>query len=142
MSHHWEKSSIPYFVVIKDQSEINVGDDTTLEIKSKNIYPNIQFIFKDDEQYDTINDNSEEDSIIVELDSTGSKIINTVSKSPYYQVIDKHIKDKNLTKTIELHTTTSILSNFDRIAPDNDIKKIENLIQLFKSRNEQLSKAV
>ncbi|CCH46305.1 hypothetical protein BN7_5897 [Wickerhamomyces ciferrii] len=166
MSEHWNKSALPYFVIVQDQSEVNQqtfnntrrnslltpqtnsdhhGNSSTSTYgnvfsSSQNYYPEIKYVFQDDDDhYDLENQlDEDEEAIVLEMDSNGDEVIGYKSLTPDLQIMNVSIDDKNLTKRISLNTTRAELENFDSLKPDKDLNYIRKLADLYKLRSQQL----
>lgn len=156
MTKHWRKSTIPYFAVVQDHSEVhaptfqiearqplvNADQSSTSNVLSdpKNSYPEIRYFFEDDPDYYTLEAGiaEDEDAIVVELDEKGQEIRSATSLTADLQILNVRMKDKNYTKTIEIEITRPELSNTDVLQPDKNEEYIKKLVELYKFRNTQL----
>lgn len=169
MISHWEKSQIPYFVVLQDTSSLQAqphkcsqedthrsNDDESNDKRLPMIapptctYPDIEYVFFDDPDYDTLEteinrrneqDNTEEEqAIIIELDASGEKVLNYSSLSPELQVLELVIKDRNNTKTIEVDVTRCVVDGVDTLGIVPEVDYVRQLGELWSLRNAQLKK--
>lgn len=163
MSQHWNKSSLPYFVIVQDQSEINpqtfanarrnsfalqntsdsnIASSSSGRVfaSSKNSYPDIKYVFQDDPDYYNIENiiEDDEEAIVLELDAKGERVESIKSLTPDLQVTDVSVKDRNMTKTISIGATRAELKNIDTLKPDKDLNYIKKLVDLYRTRTQQL----
>ncbi len=166
MTQHWKKSSIPYFVIVQDQSEVNQQSFTNARrnssllqnnsdshinasnssssgnvlSSSKNYYPEIKYVFQDDPEYYDLENVIEEneEAIVLELDSKGEQVESFKSLTPDLQITDVSLKDRDMTKTISINTTRSELKKFDILKPDKNLNYIKQLVDLYRVRSQQL----
>jgi hypothetical protein len=109
-------------------------------------YPEIEYVFLDDPNYETlemqVNNNEEEQeaALVIELDEQGETVRRYCSLSPQTQVLGVRIKDRNLTKTIEVDVTRQVLEGVDELEEDDvgDLEYVLQLGALFTQRNQQL----
>jgi len=164
MSRHWNKSPLPYFVIVQDQSEVNQqtfvnAQKTTSSLQnnsdshinansslgnvlspSKNYYPEIKYVFQDDPDYYNLENviDENEEAIVLELDLKGEQVERFNSLTPNLQITDVSIKDRNLTKTISINATRSELQSLDNLKPSKNLNYIKQLVDLYRIRSQQL----
>jgi hypothetical protein len=120
---HWTQSPYPYFI--------------TLENNNKTTYPEIHYLFQDDPEPEPQED---EDTLVIQLDPTGQKIIGTQSLSEDLGVVQYRIKDRDGIKTINLTVSNSVV-DADMDVKGN-IEGLKELIKKFKQRNEELLQVI
>lgn len=165
MSNHWQKSQIPYFAVLQDNSSIrqsafsiskpNASNESQVYSVSSlapvldspnSTYPEIEYVFQDDPNYATLESQinnteeglEEEEAIIIELDPKGEFVNRYCSLSTQLQILGVRLKDRNLTKTIEVDATRSAISGIENLKDSGNLDYIKKLGELFTLRNEQL----
>ncbi|KAH3675804.1 hypothetical protein WICPIJ_009257 [Wickerhamomyces pijperi] len=169
MPQHWRNSQVPYFITVKDHNTINHGSTTptttsstdsngthahssSLKIGTRVSYPQVKFLFQDDPP---LTDALEDEDIVLELDTTGSQIINSsVGNGEVFQITgDVEITTngtENNIKSVDINRVPSQIEGMEDLLKnitinrssdgdvDDDLEQLQNLVHIFNQRNQLL----
>jgi hypothetical protein len=162
----WRGSSLPFFVVLQDESTYVPGDIVESEESetralhgtfiSNTLYPEVRYIFSDDDfgaTTEALEQSKDDISVIIDVDSSGEQVENCQSLSSNWQVTGATVTTasspawmgqdaSNSFKLVVRGTSSSIIDNSrGLIRRDGElpaVDRIKQYIQTFRDRNEQL----